>query len=387
MKEFVPKKKIKIFNREFMIKYSYVFVLAIILFIGTSYSLTFFTQNMRIATGSLTTAALNITVTDNNINASNVTVPVTDHEGLLKIIKPLTITNNGTTDGKVKLKISRTSGLNLSDLRYAIIVNGAIQEIDDVPVNGEILNTAIMSNEVINVEVRLWPKTDYSGSATTFVGTVDSEISYFGEKASNRNDLSNKFVKFNCQDGNCQVWRIVKVENGRLVLTSEADLEGASERTDSGKYNPNLTFYDSSMITSVSTDNKNVYLAKTVKIKDGDGSLAHPYELINSIIREPDKKIIATITYKNVGETVGTQFVYYDQTNYISQIVNTPAFIEWKHGDDAYSLGDIVNFKSDIELNASNRAAASTIGYDDTKTHFNCDDLQCAIAALYSYRH
>ena len=249
-----------------MVKYSYVFVLAIIVLIGTSYSLTFFTQNMRIATGSLTTAALNITLTDNNINASGVTVPLTDQEGLSKIVKSLTITNNGTSDGKIKLTLTRTSGLNLSDLRYAIVVNGAIQEIDNVPLDGEILNTAIMSSEVISVEVRLWPKTDYSGSETTFVGTIGSEIKYFGEKASNKSNLANTYVKFNCDGNVCETWRIVKVESDRLVLTREIDLEGASERVNSGKYNSNLVFYDNSMITSVSTDNKNVYLAKTVKI-------------------------------------------------------------------------------------------------------------------------
>ena len=46
-------------------------------------------------------------------------------------------------------------------MSYALIVNGAIQTIDDVPANGEILDTGILGNEVIDVEVRLWPKTTY----------------------------------------------------------------------------------------------------------------------------------------------------------------------------------------------------------------------------------
>ena len=62
------------------------------------------------------------------------------------------------------MKITRTSGLNLTDMRYALVINGAIQEIADVPSDGVILNTAILGNEVINAEVKLWPKTSYSGN-------------------------------------------------------------------------------------------------------------------------------------------------------------------------------------------------------------------------------
>ena len=84
-------------------------------------------------------------------------------------------------------------------------------------------------------------------------------------KASDKSDLTNAYVNFNCNGSNCEVWRIVGVQGGRLVLTREADLEGASSRTNSGKYDPTLTFNDDSMITSVSTDGKNVYLAKRWK--------------------------------------------------------------------------------------------------------------------------
>ena len=264
MEEFEPKKKVKIFTKEFISKYAYVFILAFVLFLGTSYSLTFFTQNKKIASGSLTTAPLNITVSNSSINATGLSIPTNDKEGLLEFSKSITVTNNNTTDGKIKLILDRTSGIPLNELRYALIVNGAIQEIGDVASDGVIYNAAILGNEVINVEVRLWPKTTYTGSETTFVGEITSEIKYLGSKASDQTNLTNAYVNFNCSGSTCEVWRIVKVESGRLVLTKEADLEGASERVDSGKYNSSLTFNDDSMITSVSTDNKNVYLAKTV---------------------------------------------------------------------------------------------------------------------------
>ena len=352
MEEFEPRKKIKIFTKEFYAKYSYVFIIAIVLFIGTSFGLTFFTQNMKIASGSLTTASLNVTLSNNAVSATGLTVPTTNQEGLSEFVKTLTITNNVTTDSKVKLTLGRTSGLNLTDMSYALIVNGAIQVIDDVPSDGVILDTAIMGNEVINVELRLWPKTSYSGNVTTFVGEIDAEIKYYGEKASNHSNLTNSYVSFNCNGSTCETWRIVGVQSERLILTREADLEGATSRVDSGKYNSNLTFNDNSMITSVSTDNKNVYLAKTVKISGGDGTSANPYTLSNPIVREPDKKIIAIITYKNGNTTVGTQYVYYNETNYISQILNDSGFSGWTDGTNDYVLGDTIAFTSDTNLTA-----------------------------------
>ena len=209
-----------------------------------------------------------------------------------------------------------------------------------------------MGNEVIDVELRLWPKTTYTGSDNTFVGQINSEIRYLGEKASNRSDLANSYVKFNCNGNNCETWRIVGVSSERLVLTRDEDLEGASSRVDSGKYSPSLSFNDNSMITSVSTDNKNVYLSKTVKLDGGNGTQASPYKLINNIEREPDKKIIATITYKNGDDTVGTQYIYYNETNYISQVLSDSSFQGWTDGTNDYNLGDTINFTTDTILTA-----------------------------------
>ena len=75
MNEFEPKKKTKIINKEFLAKHSYVFVLALLLIGGISYGYTFFTQNMKISSGSITTANLTINFTDKSINASGLSVP------------------------------------------------------------------------------------------------------------------------------------------------------------------------------------------------------------------------------------------------------------------------------------------------------------------------
>ncbi len=303
MDDFEPQKKDKIFTKSFISKYLYIIVIGLVVLFGTSYSLTFFVQDKKITSGSLTTAPLNITFSNKGIDASNLTVPTNDQEGINEYVKTLTITNTSAVDGNVKLTIDRTSGLQLSDLRYSLSVNGTIIKIDDMPSDGVILDTAIFSSETINVEVRLWPKPTYSGSTTIFQGDILSEVTYLKTLASSYSNLDNKYVNFNCDGTNCEIWRIVKVEDEKLVLTRESDLSGAASRTNSGKYNPSLTFNDNSMITSVSTDNKNVYLAKTVKIKDGEGTQASPYNLINVNYSNVDEKVIATITYDNDGET------------------------------------------------------------------------------------
>ena len=385
MEEFEPRKKIKIFTKEFYMKYSYVFIIGLVLLLGISYSYTFFVQNKKIASGSLTTAALTVTYSDRNISATNLTKPTTDQEGLSTIVKQLTITNSSNTDGRVKLTIDRTSGLNLTDMKYALVVNGAIQEINNVPSDGVFYETAILGNEILNIELRLWPKTDYSGSETSFVGEITPELKYLGAKASDKSDLTNAYVNFNCNGSTCEVWRIVGVQGGRLVLTREADLEGASSRTNSGKYDPTLTFNDDSMITSVSADGKNVYLAKTVKIDSGSGTQQDPYTLVNNQAREADKKVIATVTYKNGDDTVGTQYVYHGQTNYISQVVNNPGFQYWTDGTNNYNLGDTINFTTDTILDAVTQVWAVDVSYNDTNTNFNCSDFQCAIEALNDY--
>ncbi len=377
MEEFEPKRKSKILTKEFIGKYAYIFVLAILLVGGISYGYTFFTENRKIASGSITTANLTINFTDRNISATTLSVPTTDQEGLSEFSKSLTITNQTAIDGRVKLSLTRTSGLALTDMRYAIVVNGAIQEIDDVPSNGEILSSAIMGNDTLNVEVRLWPKTTYSGSETTFVGEITPEIKYLGNTAARTSDLTGKYVNFN---GN-EVWQIVKVEDGRLVLTRQNDYSGATSRTNSNRYNPSLTFNDNSLITSVSTDNLNVYLAKTTKITGGEGTQASPYNLSNDIFNEEDKKVIAVITYKDDNNTtIGTQNIYYNETNYISQVMNDPDFEGWTDGTNDYELGDTVTFTSDTNLTAKKTPDIINVRHAGIKSI--SDTLGCSLPGL-----
>ena len=375
MEEFEPKVKTKILTKDFIARYAYIFVLAILLVGGISYGYTFFTENRKIASGSITTANLTINFGNREINATNLSVPTTDQEGINEYSKSLTITNETAVDGKFELTLTRDSGLELTDMRYASIVNGAIQEIDDVPSDGEMLSSAIMGNETTNVEIRLWPKTTYSGSATTFVGELEAEISYLGTTAASISSPAGKYVNFNVNE----VWQIVKIEDGRLVLTRQTDYSGADSRTNSNRYNSSLTFNDNSMITSVSTDNKNVYLAKTVKINGGSGTLADPYTLVNNDFREPDKKVIAVITYKEDTTTVGTQNIYYNETNIISQVINSVSFDGWTDGTNNYALGDTITFSVDTVLTAI-MAARSTLS---SEIMAKCNDSTITYVEMY----
>ena len=319
----------------------------------------------------------NNTFFDRNINATELSVPSNTKEGLTMYYKRLTVQNNSMANGSLKLTINRTSGLQLTDLSYAVIVNGAIQEIGDVPIGGEILLSAIMINETLDVGVRLWPKTSYAGAETTFVGELVPEIKYLGSTAASIENASGQYVKFNCNGNNCEIWQIVTIEDGRLVLTRQNDYEGAAERVDSHRYNSSLSFNDNSLITSVSTDNKNVYLAKTVKVSGGTGTVEDPYTLVNNVVREGDKKVIAVITYKDGTTTVGTQNIYYGETNYISQTSNSVIFSRWVNGNNTYYLGDTVNFTSDIILEAINRTSASNLEYINNT--YQCTTVQQAL--------
>lgn len=372
MQEFEPKIKNKVVTKEFLAKYAYILVLAVLLIGGISYGYTFFVQNRKIASGSITTAALTINFSNRNISASNLSVPSDDTEGLLEFSKSLTVTNQTAVDGRVRLYLTRTSGLALSDMRYAILVNGVIQEIDDVPNDGEILSSAILGNEVMNVEVKLWPKTSYSGNLTTFVGELTPEIRYLGNVATDSSDLAGKYVNFNCSNS-CEVWRIVKVESDRLVLTKQANYEGATSRTNSNRYNPASfnpipVFNDDSMITSLSTDGLNVYLAKTVKIDGGSGTQEDPYDLVNTDFREGDKKVVAVVTYKDGTTTIGTQNLYYSNTNYMSQNINNAIFEEPYDPNSTqvmYKFGDVLSFDSDVILYAGYAVSISFVNQCD----------------------
>ncbi len=353
MQEFEPKKRNKILTKEFVSKYAYAFVMAVLLIGGISYGYTFFVQNKKIASGSITTADLTINFTDRSISATNLSVSADDSEGITEFSKSLTITNETAIDGRVKLTLTRTNGLNLTDMRYALIIDDIIQTIDDVPSDGEILSSAIMGNEVLNVEVKLWPKSTYTGNVTTFTGELTPEIKYLGSTAASMSSPAGKYVNFNCSAGTCEVWQIVKVEDDRLVLTTQANYEGATNRTNSNRYDTSLGLHDDgNLITSTSTDGKNVYLAKTVKINGGNGTLNSPYDLINNIFHEEDKKKSPVITYKRGTTTVGTQDIYADDNNYISQVIDSIHFQGWSDGTNTYQLGSAISSNSDVVLTA-----------------------------------
>ena len=396
MEEYIPKRK-NGFNISSNLKFIYIFVIAFVMVFGVSYGLTFFVQNKKVAEGSVTIGNLTVNYSNQSINATGLS-NANDSDGILEFSKTLTVTNTTAVKGDLFVTLTRTSGLALSDMRYALLVNGVIETINDVPLDGKIYHHAILENEKVEVEVRLWPKSTYSGLETTFVGTLTPDISYLGatatdyvkdsssvdENITESNNVytyasasTNNYVYFNCTSGytkgsNCELWRIVKVEDDRLVLTRDADYTNAASREKSSTYNTSLNFNDSSMINTVSTDNKNVYLYKTVKIVDGNGTNANPFVLGLDTRSTDDNKIIGKYTYKNDTTTVLEQDIYYGETNYISGYIVDPDFQGWTDGTSDYNIGEVITYTTDKILNTKMRLTPYGVmqkNADTTKLH------------------
>ena len=363
MEEFEPIKKVKL-GKLFYLKYVYVFIAIVIVFLlGRSYSLTFFKQNYKIAEGSLTTANITIELDNSETNTtSSINATGLNKNKPLEFSKSIVVENTSNFHGSYKLSLDRTSGLELTDLKYSVSINGVIKEINDVPSTGLILTSTIMAHETDNIEIRLWPKDTYTGSVTTFVGNLVLErlpLAITGSYYISSQTLTanNNYVYFNCTSNsnpetNCEKWRIASVTDNRLVLTTNTYY--GNTFTNSNLFNNTLSLNDYSLVTSMSTDNHAVYLKKTVEINGGNGTIDNPYTLMNNDYNSYDEKIIATITYDNDGVTT-TQPIYRDRANYISQVINQDGFQGWSTtsgGTLEYHLGDTVTFTSNTTLYA-----------------------------------
>ena len=365
---FEPKKKERL-DKDFFKGFIFIFVLGLFLVVGTSYSLEFFKVNKNGASIQFTTSAISINVTgDNTVNTT--LSKYVDSEGLLNgLTKELTITNTNANHGEAILKIERTSGVELSNIHYALVINNIVQKVDTVPSDGIIFDNVIMGNETLNVKVVLWVDNDYSGSNLTFNGTISSEIKRTYNLTSdilddvidfnNITTATNNYVSFNNE-----VYRIVKIEDDRIVICKNSDFDStAASRVNSNKYNSSLTYADNSIIYSYSTDNKNLYLVKTVNIKSGKGTSTDPIIFENNRSYLNDKKVSNYITYKDSNNnTIFTQPVYYGETNYIMYAMNDSSFQGWNDGTNDYDLGDTITFTSDKVLTAKvKQTAFSTI--------------------------
>ena len=355
---FEPKKKERL-DKDFFKGFIFIFVLGLFLVVGTSYSLEFFKVNKNGASIQFSTSAISINVTgDNTVN--NTLSKYIDSEGLLNgLTKELTITNTNANHGEAILKIERTSGVELSNIHYALVINNIVQKVDTVPSDGIIFDNVIMGNETLNVKVVLWVDNDYSGSDLTFNGTISSEIKRTYNLTSdilddvidfnNITTATNNYVSFNNE-----VYRIVKIEDDRIVICKNSDFDStAASRVNSNKFNSSLTYADNSIIYSHSTDNKNLYLVKTVNIKSGKGTSTDPIIFKNNRGYLNDKKVSNYITYKDDNNTIlFTQPVYYGETNYIMYAYNDPNFQGWNDGTNDYSLGDSITLTGDKVLTA-----------------------------------
>ena len=378
-KEPMLKKKQRL-DLSFFKRNIYLVVIGLILLLGTSFSLTFFIQNKKIGEVTLTIGDITYTVTqDRSISINNLKMNVPNNEGLLGFSKEITIRNTSNLNGKLELKINRTSGVPLEGLRYGLYINDVLIDVADMPSDGIIYHSAILGNEQVKTKVVLWIQEDYSTSETSFVGNIEEKISLDSMLAStylnSLNNLNNNYVKFNDNE----TWRIKGVEEGSLVVTKTADLNNTF--ANSNLFNVSNTLTDDSLVVSMSTDNKAYYLKKTVKIVSGTGTESNPYVLENNVDDIEDRKIVGYITYNNQGTNLTPrQPIYYGETNYIGMAIDTDGFQGWSttsSGDVDYKLGDTFNINSNTTLYAKFRplTAIETIAQNvDTTTQINFAD-------------
>ncbi len=357
MDEPILKKKQK-FDLSFFKKNIYLVILGLVLILGTSFGLTFFIQNKKIGEVTISIGDITYTVTqDKSISINNLNMNVNDVEGLLGYSKEIIVRNTSDVNGKLELKINRTSGVPLEGLRYGLYINDVLVDISDMPSDGIIYHSAILGNEEIKAKVVLWLQDNYYVRDRTFVGDIEEKITLdsmtAGGYLNSLDNLNNNYVKFNGDE----TWRIKGIEDGRIIVTKTEDLNNTF--TNSNLYNVSNTLTDSSLVTSMSTDNKAYYLKKTVKIIGGKGTASDPYILGNDIDDINDRKITGYITY-NSGifseEAPATQPIYYDEVNYIGGAIANTYFEGWSttSGEDPdYILGDTFTFKDSKTLYGS----------------------------------
>ena len=379
---FEPRKKERL-DKSFFKGFIFMFVLGVFLVVGTSYSLEFFRANKNVGTINLRLGAISVDVTGNN-TINTTLAKKSDSEGITSgLVKTLTIENNNEVLANYILKLERTSGVELSNLKYALMINNVIQKVDNIPSDGVLFNNIILGNETLYAKVILWIDNNYTGSELTFNGTISSEIKRTYNLTSdvlenvidfdNIVTATNNYVNFNNE-----TYRIVKIEDDRLVICKDSDFDStAAGRVNSNKYNSSLSYTDNSYIYSHSTDNKNLYLYKTVNIKSGKGTSTDPFILKNDRYTISDKKVIANITYKQDTNVLFTQPIYYNETNYISYIMDDPGFIKWTDNTNDYNYGDIITFVSDKELTAvvKNTAFSTIAKQVDTTTQINFGNI------------
>ena len=122
----------------------YLLVLGLFFLLGSSYSLTFFIQNMKIGEMKITVGELTYTITsDRSVSINNLS-NVSNEDGLMGYYKEIKFTNTSNLNGQVSLKLNRTSGAELTSLRYGIYANDELIDIGNVPSDGIIYHSAIL---------------------------------------------------------------------------------------------------------------------------------------------------------------------------------------------------------------------------------------------------
>ena len=211
---FEPQKKERL-DKNFFKNFIFIFIAGVLLIVGASYSLEFFRVNKSGGSYQFTTSGIVINVTGNN--TINTTLSkYSDSDGITSgLVKEITMTNTRDSDGNIVLTLERTSGVELSNLKYALYLNNVIVNVGTVPSDGVLLDQVILGNETLTAKIVLWVDNNYTGSLD-FNGTISNEVKrthmIAGDVLSDIIDFTNittatnNYVSFNNE-----TYRIVKI--------------------------------------------------------------------------------------------------------------------------------------------------------------------------------
>lgn len=396
-------------NSLFKGRYIYFTVVALLLFLGITYGLVFFTKNEYLISGNITSGILDVSGTDGSISITNAN-PKSDYKGIDEYCKELFITNNSKTNASFRLGISKSGGdLNLDDLKVGVYVNNFKKEgtnkyqlvdIKDLSSEGDIYESAIMTGESVKTKVCLWVNEEYTGSGTEFngnLGILTDQMDMLGTEYVSRlvdkdkglyaidedglvhtngkireyrymgTDADN-YVWFNCQSGHtsgnsyCEKWRIVgsilnndgNIYNLKIVRDANLATDMVFDSTGNDYISSNVYNYLKDTYFNSLTDSAKNMITSGKYGTNATTLLRTPGQLYNDEGGQ----------YFNIGLLSASDIGYSSGINTYNVNVNTSGLYNnsWlKNGDDYFTLTKFNdgNYVIATENNTVNRVLAT----------------------------
>lgn len=154
----------------------YSLLIIFIAIIGISYAIVFFNDLKEVTTGSLSNGLVSVeTINDGTISLIS-SAPTSDENGIKQISEVVSIKNTSNTDLEVKIKVipNESNTITTSDIRYGVYANNyLVSDAKAFPSDNVVYEGIILLGETVNVGINLWVSESYTGSGTTFDGTIE----------------------------------------------------------------------------------------------------------------------------------------------------------------------------------------------------------------------